>query len=120
MRMLDRNKQMFKYRIATGAVVPVFDPDGYETGEYAPVYSGKLTAFASIAPATGEASERAFGASIEYDRIICADTDFGMDENAQLWIDDLNSANPDYVIKRIAKSINGVRIAIARVNTNEH
>lgn len=117
MRMLERNKQLFKYRLMTGAVVPVLDPDGYETGEHMPVYSGKLSALANIAPATGEANERAFGASVEYDRVICANTDFGMDENAQLWIDDLNAPNPDYVVKRIARSINGVRIAIARVNT---
>ena len=32
MRMLERNKQLFKYRLMTGTVVPVLDPDGYETG----------------------------------------------------------------------------------------
>lgn len=119
--MLKRNKQKFEYRIATGAVVPVIDPDGFETGEYAPVYSARLTGWASIAPPTGEAQDRAFGANIEYDRVICAETDFGLNENSQLWVDDLNADKPDYVIKQIARSLNGVRIAIAKVDMqHEH
>lgn len=117
MRMLNRNKQEFKYRLLTNSTVPVLDPDGFETGEYTPVFSAPISAHASISPATGESHERAFGANIEYDRIIIAETDFGMDENSQLWVDDLTAERPDYVVKRIAKSINGVRIAIARVKT---
>lgn len=120
MRVLNRNKQEFDYRILTDNVVPVLDPDGYETGEYAPVYSDKITARANISPATGEANDRAFGNNVEYDRIICADTDFGMSENSQLWVDDRESSEPDYIVKRIARSLNHVRIAIARVDLNEH
>lgn len=120
MRMLNRNKQTFRYRLCTGTTVPVVDPDGYETGEQMPVYSAVFTGRANIAPATGEADERAFGTSADYDRIICANTDFGMDENSMLWVDDLDAEHPDYVVKRIARSINGVRIAIAKVNTNGH
>ncbi len=119
MRVLNRNKQEFDYRILTKDVVPVLDPDGFETGEYAPVYSDKITARASITPATGTVNERAFGENIEYDRIICAETDFGMDEHSQLWVDDRTSSEPDYVVKRISRSLNHVRIAIARVDLNE-
>ena len=116
MRMLNKNKQEFRYRLLTSSEVPVLDPDGFESGEYVKAYTPIYTAYASISPATGEASERAFGTNVAYDRTICANTDFGMDENSLLWIDDLDAENNDYIVKRIAKSINGVRIAIARVN----
>ena len=76
MRMLNRNKQEFKYQLLTDSTVPVLDPDGFETGEYTPVFSAPISAQASISPATGESHERAFGANIEYDRIIIAETDF--------------------------------------------
>lgn len=114
--MLNKNKQEFRYKLLTSSEVPVLDPDGFESGEYVKAYTSKYTAYASISPATGEARERAFGTNAEYDRMICASTDFGMDENSLLWIDDLDAENNDYIVKRIAKSINCVRIAIARVN----
>lgn len=116
MRMLNRNMQKFGYKLLTSSNVPVLDPDGFETGEYAPVYSPKYTGYACISPATGEVIERAFGASVEYDRVLCANTDFGMDENSLLWIDDLEAESHDYVVKRIARSLNNVRFALAKVN----
>lgn len=120
MRNLERNKQAFLYKLCTGTLAPVLDPDGFETGEYAPVYSGKLQGRAFISPATGEAKDMAFGTDVIYDRVIVAMTDFGMDENSLLWVDNLESDNPDYIVKRVARSLNNVRIAIARVNANEH
>lgn len=116
MRMLNRNMQEFRYKLLTSASVPVLDPDGFETGEYALVYSTQYTGHASISAATGEVIERAFGASVEYDRVLCASTDFGMDENSLLWIDDLEAESHDYIVKRIARSLNNVRFALAKVN----
>lgn len=116
MRMLKKNMQEFRYKLLTANNVPILDPDGFETGEYAPVYSPQYIGRASISAATGETIERAFGASVEYDRVITALTDFGMDENSLLWVDDLESESNDYIVKRIARSLNNVRIAIARVN----
>lgn len=118
MRMLERNKQTFAFKLLTDKSVPILDPDGYETGEYALAYSEKIFAKANIAHVTGHADERAFGTLVQYDRVICANTDFGMDENSLLWVDDLDSPNNDYIVKRISKSLNTVRIAIARVETS--
>lgn len=120
MKLLKRNMREFRYKLLTDNNVPILDPDGYETGEYAPVYSPRYTGYACISAATGETIERAFGASVEYDRVITALSDFGMDENSLLWVDDLESESNDYIVKRIARSLNSVRIAIAKVNRHDN
>lgn len=113
MRTLLRNKQMFYYQNldSTSAVME----DGLYTGEINLVYTEREEGYANISAATGEARDDAFGRDIQYDKVICADTDFGMNEYSRLWVDDLEAEKPDYVVRRIAKSINNVRIAIAKV-----
>ena len=41
-----------------------------------------------------------------------------MDERTRLWIDDHNAAQPDYVVKRVAQSINGFLVAVSKVHNN--
>ena len=118
MRMLQINKREFQYRNALSDAVPIRDENGHLTGEYMQAYTDKFTAYANISPASGIAAETYFGSNLDYDRIIASDTDFGMDEQSQLWVDDLNSERHDYVVKRIARSINNVLIAISKVTNN--
>lgn len=118
MRLLHINKRTFKYQNATGVSIPKTDENGYITGEYDVEYGEINTARANIAPASGVVSDSYFGADIQYDRVIAAETDFGMDERSRLWIDDLNAEYPDYKVKRIARSINSVLVAVSKVPNN--
>ena len=116
MRMMQKNKRKFQYRNLIRAPDPATDPQGLYTGEPAREFGERLTGYANIAPATGAVNEMGFGANLEYDRVLCAETDFGMTEHSVLWVDDLESESPDYVVRRIARSLNHVRIALAKVN----
>lgn len=114
MRTLIRNRQKFYYQNldSTSAVMD----DGFYTGELDLTYADRKAGYANISAATGEAKEDSFGRDLQYDKVICADNDFEMNEYSRLWIDDLKADKPDYIVKRIAKSLNNVRIAISKVN----
>lgn len=118
MRVLNLNKRMFKYALYTGNLEPLKDAEGNLTGEYSMGYSEPKAAYANISAATGDTSDEAFGANVSYDRVICAETDFGMDEQTRLWVDNLDAPTHDYIVKRVARSLNSVLIAIERVTTN--
>ena len=111
-----RNQQRFFYRNPAGGPTPAVDGDGLYTGEQDRAFTPRAEGYASFSPATGDVSEYGFGANVEYDRVLCAETDFGMTEQSMLWVDDLEAEAPDYVVTRIARSLNHVRIALARVN----
>lgn len=115
MRMLRLNRRKFRYQNIVGEPVPIRDDNGNLTGEYASAYGPVTAAYANISPATGVVNTSYFGADVQYDRVIAAETDLGMNERTRLWIDDIDADRHDYVVKRIAKSINGVLIAVSKV-----
>lgn len=116
MRMAMRNKRRFLYRNLQREPEGHITEDGLYTGEQTRAFEPVREGYANISPATGSVREAGFGADIEYDRVLCAETDFGMTEQSQLWVDDLDADAPDYVVRRIARSESHVRIAIAKVN----
>jgi len=126
MRMQHRNRQKFKYCYYLGKE-PVYDDDGNFTGEYESKYSKPKTGWANINSGyisanhmSGTAAPMTYGMDIDYIKTVMAPTDFGMDEKSMLWIDDLKADKPDYVIRRIGKSLNNVRIACTHVDiTND-
>lgn len=111
-----RNRQRFFYQNLARDPTPAVDADGLYTGEQTRTFGPRQEGYANISPAAGAVNELGFGANLEYDRVLVARTDFGMTEQSVLWVDDLQSESPDYVVKRIARSLNHVRMAIARVN----
>lgn len=122
MRLQHRNKKKFKYACFLGEE-PVYDSDGNFTGEYTPTYTEPKEAYANINDGyisanhmSGTAAPEMYGIDIGYIKTLMAGTDFGMDERSVLWIDDLDSEQPDYVIRRIGRSPNNVRIACAHVS----
>ena len=122
MRLLHRNKKKFKYAYFIGQE-PVLDADGMFTGEYEPKYTEPKVAYANINDGyisanhmSGTAVPMPYGEEIDYIKTIMAGHDFGLDESSVLWIDDLRSEKPDYVIRRIGRSLNNVRIACAHVD----
>ena len=66
----------------------------------------------------------AFGIELNYDKVLVAES-VSFDENSLLWIDvapviELDGSTqtpPDYVVKRIAKSLNSVAVAVTKVDT---
>lgn len=118
MRMMQRNRQRFRYALYSGPPDYVKDADGNLTGALNLPYGAPREGYANISAATGNVRDEGFGAAVDYDKVICARTDFGMTEQSVLWIDDVDGPRHDYVVARIARSLNHVRIAVRKVTNN--
>lgn len=145
MRCLERNKVPFFFSLYLGKE-PVFDEDGNESGEYKAIYSDLTEMRANISPASGNTQVEPFGASIQYDKVIVTDDlDCPIDEHSILFVDNVsdimlrgasgqplftesnvplqedNAPNPipyDYIVKKVARSLNSISIAISRVDVS--
>jgi hypothetical protein len=117
MRTLKRNKQQIYYALFLRKE-PIKDEYGNETGEYRVVYSDPIEIKINVSAARGESSTRQFGDTVNYDKVlVTADMDCPIDENSVLWIDDLNITKPhDYVVKKVAKSLNSISYAVSKVS----
>lgn len=126
MRGLVRNKSKFYYATYIGET-EILDEYGNRTGEYKISYSEPKVYFANISPAQGRIEDRQFGTSENYDKVIVLDDrNVSIDEHSILWVDSLPNLKEDgttdtphdYCVKQVARSINGVSIAIKKVNVN--
>ena len=117
MRALKRNKRTFWYALYLEEVELV-DSDGNYTGETGVGYSDPVECKANISPATGQSNLEMFGNLTDYDRVIVSDdTTIPIDENSVIWIeaDPLKDAY-NYTVRRVAKSLNSVAIAVRKVD----
>lgn len=131
MKTLERNKRKFYYALYKEKL-PRTDEYGNETGEYDIERENPVEAYANISAAKGEVSTQMFGGSEGYDKVIVmSDKCPAIDEYTVLWVDstpDLDAtgalvksesgeiATPyDYIVKKVAKSLNSVSIAISKV-----
>ena len=126
MRVMVRNKSKFYYASYIGKT-EILDEYGNYTGEYAISYSNPTEIRGNVSPAQGEMQSRQFGESESYDKVIVLDDrNTLIDEYSVLWVDTLPSLNEDgstdtpydYIVKKCARSINGVAIAIKKVKVN--
>lgn len=126
MRCMTRNKSKFYYASYVGEN-EIIDEYGNETGEYAVSYSEPIECFGNISAAQGETQSRQFGESESYDKVIVLDDkNAPIDEHSILWVDTLpilnadgNTDTPhDYIVKKVARSLNGVSIAIRKVKVD--
>lgn len=119
MRTLDRNKREFYYALYSNHVA-VTDENGFETGEYAAGYETPVSMRANISPARGTSDIEQFGTNLLYDKmIVTSDMNCPIDEHSILWVDDTNTSHPyDYIVASVAKSINSITYAIAKVKTS--
>ena len=124
MRALVRNKTLIYYADYQEKR-PIEDEYGNMTGEYDLLYGNPLAVKANVSAAKGESITRQFGDDVSYDRIILLDDpNFPITESSILWIDtppvileDGTTETPhDYIVKRVAPSINSVSIAVSKVN----
>lgn len=121
MRLLKRNLRPFWYCIFTGEVEQT-DSDGNYTGETSVSYGEPVQCMANISPATGQSSQEMFGNLTDYDRVIVSDdTSLPIDENTVLFVDSTPTTGAgeygyDYTVRRVAKSMNYVAIAVKKVD----
>lgn len=124
MRTLARNKRKFYYSSYV-TNTEMFDEKGQLTGEYSAVFGKPTLALGNISSAQGEVVNQPFGESEKYDKVIVLDdVNTPIDEYSILWVDTLPYLNDDgdtitphdYKVKRVAKSLNSVAIAIQKVN----
>ena len=126
MRCMVRNKSKFYYASYIGET-EMIDEYGNHTGEYEVSYGNPIKIEGNVSAAQGEMQSRQFGESESYDKVIALDDKNTLiDEYAILWVDTLPSLNEDgstdtphdYVVKKVARSLNGVSIAIRKVRVN--
>ena len=134
MRCMNRNRSRFFYSVYLGKV-PVKDEYGNVTGEYDVKHGNPTEGYANISAAKGETQTRQFGESETYDKVIVMDNEAPpIDEYSVLWVDTVPQLNEDgslavdeegnvltphdYIVKKVAKSLNNVSIAISKVNVS--
>lgn len=124
MRCMERNKRTFWYCLYDRKE-PIIDEDGNETGEELIVYKPVQSLRANISAASGSSQVEQFGNLAGYDKVIVLDdTSCLIDENTVLFIDkepeydDDGKPLYDYMVKRVAKSLNSVSIAVTKVSVS--
>lgn len=132
MRDLERDQQTLWYS-NYGGKIPITDEYGNLTGEYEITRANPLPYKANIRAARGEVANRQFGEEELYERVIAThDMTCPITEDSVLWIDSVPQldgegalaidANGDaitphnYVVKRVARSLNNILIAIDKVD----
>lgn len=143
MRTLKRNKQTIYYCLFEGKV-PILDEYGNETTEYIVQFSDPVRLDANVSAAIGYSQTEQFGNSMDYDKVIVTGwMECPIDENSVLFIDKepeftevstnriiesttlygddtvlpetVSVPVYDYVVRRVAKSLNSISIAASKV-----
>lgn len=123
MRCLERNKTKIYYALLNSKS-EIRDEYGNFTGEYELQYGNPVLLRVSVSAAMGETYTRQFGEQEAYDKVVITDDPLCLiDEYAILWVDNLpvikrdkSTDTPhDYVVKKVARSINVSSYAIAKV-----
>ena len=101
----------------------IVDEYGNKTGEYKVVYGNPVECKGNISAAQGEMESRQFGDSESYDKVIVLNNvNIPIDEYSILWVDSLphikTDTPHDYIVKKVARSLNSVSIAISKVDVN--
>lgn len=124
MRIMERNKSSYWY-LLYDRKEPVKDKDGNETGDTRVVYREAVKRRDNVSAATGSAQVEQFGTFISYDKVIVTDDlSCPIDENTVLFIDKEpeydENGNPqyDYIVKRVAKSLNSISYAVSKVTVS--
>ena len=124
MRTLRRNRRPFYYALY-GVEVLLVDSDGYKTGEKSISYSNPVLCRANIGTASGETTAQQFGGDESYDKIIVTENlNLPIDEYSHLWVDTMPTLKQDgstdtphdYIVRKVAKSLNSVSYGITKVD----
>lgn len=120
MRDLRRN-QIKVYYSNYEKSTELIDEYGNSTGQYEITYSEPEMIMISASASKGSADNQHFGNLLDYDRVlITSNINCNIDENTVLWIDNLDTEKPhDYIVKKVARSINQIQIAVKKVTVSE-
>ena len=123
MKLLKRNLKTIHYCLYKEKE-PILDDDGNETGEYQIGYEEPVSLDCSISSATGNVQVEMFGDLEAYDKVLITDDmNCPIDENTMLFVDkDVEQSEDrylfDYMIRRVAKSLNCIAIAVSKVTVS--
>lgn len=129
---MSRNKSRFFYALYVSKEQGT-DEWGNPTGGVDITYGDPQEYRANVSAAKGETQTRQFGESENYDKVIIMGSDAPpIDEYSILWIDTVPQLDDtgalttnddgevitphDYIVKKVARSLNSVSIAISKVN----
>lgn len=125
MKIMERNKSSYWY-LLYDKKEPVRDEDGNETGDSRVVYKAAVPAAGIMCqrlPVPAQVEQ--FGNFISYDKVIVTDDlSCPIDENTVLFVDKEPEydadGNPlyDYIVRRVAKSLNSISYAISKVTVS--
>lgn len=118
MRAQRRNEIEIWYALYEGNV-PILK-NGRLTGEKKQVYSAPVSLRANVSAAKGAADVEMFGIDTPYTKTITTcDISCPIAEDSALWIDADPLAEPyNYVVVRIAKSLNSITYAVREVDVS--
>lgn len=123
MKIMERNKQTFWFCQFLGTA-PIEDEDGYETGTPT-LYSEAESFRANVSAANGTTQLQQFGNLAGYDKVIVTDdTTCPIGEETVLFLDKEPEYDEDgkplydYIVKRVARSLNAVSVAVAKVSVS--
>lgn len=128
MKSMSRNKSSFKYLTYKGKT-ELKDSDNYSTGEYVITYNAPVSYKAPISANKGQDFMEMFGVAQDYDKVITIDdVNLSVDENTMFFIDkdpvydstNETLSNKDYIVSKIAKSLNVLVILVKKVRTDEN
>jgi hypothetical protein len=116
---MERNKRTVYYAMFDKNE-PILDEDGNDTGEECASYFAPVKLRINVSPALGESATRQFGEVVAYDRtLVSCDTTLPIDEQTVFWIDETDTTKPyDYTVKKVARSLNSLQIAVKRVEVS--
>lgn len=124
MKLMKRNLKPIWYALFDSKE-PITDEDGYETSEVHINYREPVKLLCSVSPAKGYAQGAMFGNLESYDKVLITDdVSCPIDENTVLFIDREPTFNQDgtpafdYVVRRVAKSLNNISYAVSKVNVS--
>lgn len=139
MKCLHRNKRPFYYCLYKGEI-EILDEYGNLSGEKIVTYEDGVMEMANISTATGQSNTEQFGNLENYDKVIVIDDlNCPIDENSVLFIDkepeykdaEYNEQTAititgatvkvpvyDYIVRRVAKSLNSISIAVSKVKVS--
>ncbi|MBQ7418356.1 MAG: hypothetical protein IJ179_07715 [Oscillospiraceae bacterium] len=123
MKLMKRNLKPVWYCLYSTKATQT-DDDGYETGEDGVTYGEPVKLMCNVSPATGFAQTDVFGNLESYDKVLITDDmNCPIDENTVLFIDkepQVVNGKPlyDYTVKRVAKSLNSISIAVSKVKVS--
>ena len=134
MKCMERNKVRFFYALYMGKQ-EITDEYGNATGQYEVTHSSPVEYYGNVSAAKGETQSRQFGENEAYDKVIVLDNlSPNIDEYSVLWIDTMPELDQegnlaldeneeiitpyDYIVKKVARSINSVSIAVSKVKVN--